>query len=594
MKLLKNKQAPTYLHFLDRELRRAENVNYSDYEILEALIIAVTNSLSYCYSSASLLLENNEIFPQSTKLLLELEKFEFIKLITNERSFEEFIESRRKIYAHEVNRYPMYFTKDTSELWPANPIFVDSSTTSILRNNISIWMENPSKEINLLKESFTKESLDDFGKKLQSEKEKAITLDLVKNQLANNSAKRNFGRLISYFYTKRYMELQRGDILCNLRGISYYDVLSANPLTNNSVLLRSILKCCSIPNYFFLQGSLNITFLLELLHIPLFKDFQIEYFSLVNGIVSLINESRYYDLYSSTRYLATNFRLNPKSGLSAQSFLSQCYGGIYSFSAEFSRVENVFFENYTLTKNKLTMNKKVLLVTATPVEAKVVMEDLGEKGLSPTPISIGKVTTWNLGILRNCELNLLKLSEMGSSKPSGSALTIYDAVMAIKPDYVIMVGIAFGLKKDRQKIGDIVVSRELEDYDSNKKTETGMIQRGHRIPAGATLLDRFDNTALSFKKSNVEVGFVISGDTLSDNESFVNDLKKSFPEAIGAEMEGTGLQSSCHRSGIEWILIKGICDWGYNKSNRNKEKNQKLAISNVCDYLIYSFETLDF
>jgi len=37
--VLINKQAPTYLHFLDRELRRAENADYNDEIILDAIIL---------------------------------------------------------------------------------------------------------------------------------------------------------------------------------------------------------------------------------------------------------------------------------------------------------------------------------------------------------------------------------------------------------------------------------------------------------------------------------------------------------------------------------------------------------------------------
>ena len=68
----------------------------------------------------------------------------------------------------------------------------------------------------------------------------------------------------------------------------------------------------------------------------------------------------------------------------------------------------------------------------------------------PNHISIDKITLWNFGVVGNSELHLLKISEMGSSKPSGSALAIYDTIKLMNPDYVIMVGIAFGLKFGKQ------------------------------------------------------------------------------------------------------------------------------------------------
>lgn len=596
MTFLKNRQAPTYLHFLDRELRRAENADYNDTKILEAIILSVINSLSFCYCSASLLLESNEIFPVSTKLLLELEKFRFVTMLTNEHSFEEFIESRRIIYAHKAKRYPMYFNDGSNSLWPSTPKIIDSSTTTILRNSITSWIDNPTTTVRLPKENFSKSALNTFIKKLRKEKEKAITLDLFlsKDDLKNDLLRRNSGRLVSYFYTKRYLELLGGDILCNLPQLSFYDELSPNANVNNSQLIRAVLKCCLIPDFFFTNRKFNSISFLEFLSNKLFKDFQIELFSTIHGLVAIMHDSPSNDFYRTVKYFEANFRFdNWKSGISAEVFLSSIYSNLYSAAARISHYEKEFLLTYNMTKEKLTTNKKVLIVTATPTEAKTVLQTLEARGKTPNPITLDKVTLWNFGVLGNSELNMLKLGEMGSSKPSGSALVIYDAIKLFKPDYVIMVGIAFGLKRKKQRIGDILVSRELQDYDSTKRTEVGTIQRGHKIPAGATLLDRFDNSALKYKGPDVEIGFIISGDTLADSKSFVDELMASFPEAIGGEMEGTGLQSSCHRDKTEWILIKGICDWGYDKQHADKEVDQKTAIINVCDYLIYTLSNFE-
>jgi len=597
MTFLTNKQAPTYLHFLDRELRRAENAEYNDEGILEAIIIAVINSLSYCYSSASLLLESNQKFPISISLLLELEKNGFVKLLTNEHSYEEFIESRRVIYAHKANRYPMYFEDNNSKLWPLTPIHIESSTTTKLRNSISTWIDNPSTTISLSKENFTKLDLNTFNTKLYEEREKAITLDLFlsKEQLANDSLRRNSGRLVSYFYTKRYIDLFHGDILCNLPQLSFYDALSSNKDLNNSILINAILKCCYIPDFFFCNKKFNSIYFLQFLCNKLFRNFQIELFSIIQGLLALSQDSQSIDLYKTIKYFESNFYvgiLNP--GISAETFLNIAYSNIYSAAARISQYEKAFLKTYSMTKENLTTNKRVLIVTATALEAKTVLQTMESKGKTPNAISINKVTLWNFGVLGNSELHLLKLSEMGSSKPSGSALVIYDAIKVLNPNYVIMVGIAFGLKRKKQKIGDILVSRELQDYDSTKKTATGTIQRGHKIPAGVTLLDRFDNSSLRYKGANIEVGFIVSGDTLSDSKPFVDELVNSFPEAIGGEMEGTGLQSSCHRDSKEWILIKGICDWGYDKQHDDKERDQQIAINNVCDYLIYTLTNFEF
>jgi len=46
-------------------------------------------------------------------------------------------------------------------------------------------------------------------------------------------------------------------------------------------------------------------------------------------------------------------------------------------------------------------------------------------------------------------------------------------------------------------------------------------------------------------------------------------------------MEGAGLWSSSYRKKIESIVVKGICDWGYNKTNNFQPISADSAISLV-------------
>ena len=592
MVLFKNKQNPTYLHFLDRELRRAENADYSDNLILNAIIIAIINSHSYCYCNASLLLESSTIFPKSIKLLLELEKFELVKLLTNEHSFNEFIASRQKIYAHSSNRYPMYFNDNISLVWPNKPLIVNSSTTSELKTNIFKWLDNSDDSIKFDKNIFKKSDLKNFEGKLFKEKEKAITLDLflTEEQLLFDKKRRDSGRLISYLYTKRYLDLYKGEILCNLPYLSFYDRLSSVKWLNDYRILTSILNCFYIPNVFFPKGRFNLISFISCIKHKMFRHIQIELISMMQGLAELTSTSFGNDINKALAYFNDNFKtLKPISTNSLEIFIQSFFLNLTSASILLSGSNESYNQSYHMTKQSLSTNKKVLIVTATQIEATTFLNAMSNRGIIASHDEIGKIVYWNLGIVNNCELTMIK-TNMGSSGVSGSILSIKDAIDTLNPDFVIMVGIAFGLKKNKQTIGQILVSKELENYESAKITETKLIQRGDKIPSGITLYSRFDNSAFSYSGLGrpINFGFIISGDKLVDNKEFVEKLKISFPEAIGGEMEGTGLQSVCHREGKEWILIKGICDWGYNKQGRFKELNQKVAIDNVCDYLLYT------
>jgi nucleoside phosphorylase len=51
-------------------------------------------------------------------------------------------------------------------------------------------------------------------------------------------------------------------------------------------------------------------------------------------------------------------------------------------------------------------------------------------------------------------------------------------------------------------------------------------------------------------------------------------------------MEGSGLLASAHRTNTAWILVKGICDWGFNK----KDDCQKIAVQNAIKFVNFALE----
>ncbi|MCM1161255.1 MAG: hypothetical protein NC412_08530 [Roseburia sp.] len=79
------------------------------------------------------------------------------------------------------------------------------------------------------------------------------------------------------------------------------------------------------------------------------------------------------------------------------------------------------------------------------------------------------------------------------------------------------------------------------------------------------------------------MGTVLSGEKLLDGKNYRDKLHGSFPEAIGGEMEGAGLASVAMANNLyEWIIVKGICDWGYDKQSENKDKYADKQIDEKC------------
>src|SRR5262249_10299611 len=154
------------------------------------------------------------------------------------------------------------------------------------------------------------------------------------------------------------------------------------------------------------------------------------------------------------------------------------------------------------------------------------------------------------------------------------------------PNHVVMVGIAFGINPDKQHIGDILVSKQLQGYDfqrvgTSNKGRAQILQRGDKVTASTKILSRLRATTSRWDKCKIEFGLMLSGEKLIDNVDFRDQLVDQFPEALGGEMEGSGLYVACTERHVNWVLIKGICDWADGNKKTRKQARQKLAAENA-------------
>src|SRR2546423_8095059 len=207
----------------------------------------------------------------------------------------------------------------------------------------------------------------------------------------------------------------------------------------------------------------------------------------------------------------------------------------------------------------------LVLVTATEVEARAVLKVFQPQNTTFVHRYIGEKTYFDLGVIGGARTFLVQ-SEMGAGGPAGASLVVYEAIKALSPSAVIMVGIAFGLIPQEQSPGDILVSRQLVGYEL-QKVEQGpdgkeiIKARGDRVQASPRLLSRLRASIYDWQGPKVHFGLVLSGNKLGNHINFRNKLLGIEAEAIGGEMEGTGVYSAAYRNRVDWILVKAICDW---------------------------------
>lgn len=239
-----------------------------------------------------------------------------------------------------------------------------------------------------------------------------------------------------------------------------------------------------------------------------------------------------------------------------------------------------------IQKNEIDVqNYSFLIVTATQIET----EALHNVMLEPIQRIVVGDYTYYFGQV--CQYNIINVQclQMGSLAPGGSTQTINAALQewnGVKA--VIMVGICFGKNKKKQKIGDVVVSSSIKNYETRRMGKTSEISRGKTYQADMCMVNAFRNLSFSWenigidgKKKELTIGDFISGEQLVDNEEVRNKLFSETPEANAGEMEGNGLVASCEPARKPWILVKAICDFADGFKGRGKDKKQRIAAASA-------------
>lgn len=226
---------------------------------------------------------------------------------------------------------------------------------------------------------------------------------------------------------------------------------------------------------------------------------------------------------------------------------------------------------------KHPLKADVLLVTATEVEARAVLDVFGKVEKAPALMFIADKGYYDLGMIAGARTFMIQ-SEMGV----GTLLTLRESLEVLSPSVLIIVGIAFGLKPEEQQLGDILVSTRLESFELQRLGEDAKGQsvttlHKESLPISKSLLERFKVGSIALTDLIVHFGPILSGTKFTDNQDYRNQLLEIKPDAIGGEMEGAGLFTAPHRYKIDCILVKAICDWADGLKILDRAVQQKAA-----------------
>lgn len=227
------------------------------------------------------------------------------------------------------------------------------------------------------------------------------------------------------------------------------------------------------------------------------------------------------------------------------------------------------------------------LVVAADIEREWMLRRMKPLASEPSIIKVGTPEgTYYLGQCGHYPCVLVSC-DAGSGGRSGSTLTVTDAIGRWRPYAVLLTGIAFGADKNKQRVGDVLVSTQVIPYELERISAANTEPRGPRPEAHQTLLDRARNLGWFWipegeTSARAPIrGPILSGEKLVDNKKFRDELVLEYPNAVGGEMEGAGLYAAAERRRRPWLIVKGICDWGYRKT----KDYQPLAAKNATSFI---------
>ena len=229
----------------------------------------------------------------------------------------------------------------------------------------------------------------------------------------------------------------------------------------------------------------------------------------------------------------------------------------------------------------LTKDIKFLLMPATPAEEEQVLLYLEPKDESSSDkyikTSVDNITLYIGKYGKNPVIVAMTAPDKDRQGPIHATFVATEILTKIKSiEYVVAVGVCFGINREKQHSGDVVVSSIICDFVSKREgtTESDTYHRGPQDHVGDKILNIFrpPHTFKMPHNINVHIGPVISTSNLIDNAAVKASLVKNRPDAIGGEMEGSAINAAVKKKPpATCIVIKGIGDWSDGNKGGSKE-----------------------
>lgn len=255
-------------------------------------------------------------------------------------------------------------------------------------------------------------------------------------------------------------------------------------------------------------------------------------------------------------------------------------------------------------KNDIRKYLDVLIVTIIEQERQSALLSFGINPESHENINIDGIRIWETNLYHSSTRSELKLGicMVGEARTLPCAIACIKIFTSIKVHTAILIGIAAGLK-EKVSTGDVVIAETIIDYEGKRITEEGEKKRPvslsppHSIKRDMHYLtingkqwkkrinkiakdinieeeekEIFNNTIPKF-----DYGVILSGEKLLDGIVLPLMREEYHDKVRAGEMEGSGFARACDEEDIEWLVFRGISDYGDGESIKIRSKFKRYA-----------------
>lgn len=180
-----------------------------------------------------------------------------------------------------------------------------------------------------------------------------------------------------------------------------------------------------------------------------------------------------------------------------------------------------------------------------------------------------------------------------------------DAIRRWTPRYVIMVGIAGGMAAQGVKLGDVLLSDQVVDYELQKLTPSGPKIRYSIHRANPRLLGVAMNLGDGWRKQIrkrppekgrpiCHQGPIATGDKVVAVHGMLEELLNDWPKLIGVEMEAGGVASASFQAASNpgFFMIRGVSDLADDRKDVPDVKSWRTYACNVAAAYLISLLTI--